>query len=172
MAVEVEAGAYMNQISTAFSHNPLHDIESLWWVGIWFLLCHYQPSKLEDSTVQKHIKVVKEFGETLFNNHNSPLSRRRALIGSAIFANTKPHSFPQGVKYLIVMLDDFREQLFTYYKSYKPKESQNRSFFIPDVYHKLGNIVEGAMKELRNDQSGLWPLEDIEERITYLNTQK
>ena len=97
--------------SCFFLHNPLHDIESLWWVGVWFLLCHYQFSNLGDVTVQQHIRVVKEFGETLFNNHGDLLSRHRALIGSSIFAKTKPHYFPQAVKYLIVMLNDFREQL-------------------------------------------------------------
>jgi hypothetical protein len=90
MAVEVEAGAYMNHISMIFSHNPLHDIESLWWVGVWFLLCHYQPGNLGDITVQRHINLVKEFGETLLNNRVNLLSRRHALIGSALLANIEP----------------------------------------------------------------------------------
>lgn len=34
------------------------------------------------------------------------------------------------------------------------------------------NVIEGSMKESTNDQSGLWPLDDIEERITDLNTRK
>jgi hypothetical protein len=66
MAVEVEAGAYINQAGV-LSHNPLHDLESLWWVGVWYLLCHYQPGNPRDITVQQHIKVVKKYGETLFN---------------------------------------------------------------------------------------------------------
>ena len=177
MAVEVEAGAYLNQpylyqVDGVFSHNPLHDLESLWWVGVWFLLCHYQPSKLGDKTVQQHIKVVKEFSETLFNNRIDLLSRRRAVIGSALLVNTEPQCFPKAVQHLVVVLDEFREQLVTYYESYKPKESQDLSFFIPDVHRKFGDIFEEAIEELRNDQSGLWPLDDIQKRITYLNTKK
>ena len=174
MAVEVEAGAYIYQGDRVFSHNPLHDLESLWWVGLWFLLCHYHPSQLQDPAVQGHIEVVKRFSETLFNNRDGLSSRRTssALIGSALFGQTMPLSFSHGAKYLIVLLDDFRELLLTYYKSYEPKESQDRSFFITDVYHKFGDLVEDTIKALRNDQSERWPMDDIEERITYLNKKK
>ena len=167
----MEAGAYMNQVGGVFSHNPLHDLESLWWVGVWFLLCHYRPDKVGDITVQKHIKVVKKFGETLFNNRDT-LSRRHALTGSALLANTKPASFPQAVQYFIVMLNMFRGHLVTYYESYKPKESQDRSFFVPDVHRKFGDVFGNVMKKIRNDQTELWPLDDIEDHIIYLNTKK
>ena len=109
MAVEVEAGAYIYNLSCeVFSHNPLHDLESLWWVGVWFLICHYQPSKLGVDAVQKHIKVVQKFGQTLFNNRSDHLSRRHALIGSALLANTRPQSSPRAVQYLVVVLNKFR----------------------------------------------------------------
>ena len=160
----------MNQPILVFSHNPLHDLESLWWVGVWILLCHYQPSKLRDINVQNHIiKVVKKFGETLFNNRSNQLSRRRALIGPDLLAKSNPVSFPEPVKHLIIMLGEFRKHLVTYYESYKPKELQDLSFFIPDVHRKFGHVLENAMKGLRDDQTELWPLVDIENRITYLN---
>ena len=173
----MEAGAYLNQpylyqVDGVFSHNPLHDLESLWWVGVWFLLCHYEPSELEDITVQQHIKVVKQFCETLFNNRIDPLSRRRAVIGSALLVNTEPQTFPRAVQHLVVMLDEFREQLVTYYENYKPKESQDRTFFIPHVHLNFDDVFKEALKELENDESGLWPLDDIEKRIAYLNTKK
>lgn len=173
MAVEVETGLYMNKLTTGvFSHNPLHDIESVWWVGLWFLLCHYEPSKLETKAVQKHVKVVKKFSETLFNNHMNSSSRRQALTGSTLIASTKPQFFAESVMYLIVILNAFRVQLVTYYGSYKPKESQDRTFFIPDVHRKFGDVIEGTMEKLRNDQTELWPLYDIEARITKLNIEK
>ena len=169
MAVEVEAGAYMNQVDGVFSHNPLHDLESLWWVGIWFLLCHYPPSKLRDTTVQQHAEVVKTFGETLFNNRVNPLSRRHALTGPVLLANIEPRSFPVAVQHLILLLDVFRDQLVTHYKLYK---SQDQSFFIPDLHCKFDGIVEEALKELRNDQTGLWLIQHVEKRIAYLNAKK
>ena len=159
MAVEVEAGAYLNQLHmgrvVVFSHNPLHDLESLWWVGVWFLLCHYRPNNVGDNSVQHHVKVVKKFGATLFNKGDFS-SRRCALIGSA----------------LLDKLNMFRGHLLTYYKSYEPKESQDRSFFVPHVHRKFGVVFEDAVQKLRNDQTKLWPLDDIEERITYLVTCK
>jgi hypothetical protein len=27
-------------LSPPFRYNPLHDVESIWWVGVWFLFCH------------------------------------------------------------------------------------------------------------------------------------
>jgi hypothetical protein len=175
MAVEVEAGAYIYDPSCeVFSHNPLHDLESLWWVGVWFLLCHYRPSKLGDDTVQKHIKTIKKFGQTLFNNRSDQLSRRHALIGSTLLASTKPKSFPHAVQYLVVVLNKFRAQLVKYYESYKPnpKEPRDQSFFTPDVHRKFGDIFEDGMKALTNDRTELWSLDHIEAHITYLNAKK
>ena len=171
MAVEVERGAYIYHGGLFFSHNPLHDLESLWWVGVWFLLCHYQPSKLRDIKVQQHIEVVKEYGETLFNN-NDPLSRRNALTGPDIIANIESLSFPKAVQGLMVLLESFRDELVKYYETYKPMASQDRSFFNPDLYdRKFGDIFEDAKKGLGNDQTGLWPLSRIEDRIRYLNAK-
>ena len=174
MAVEVETGTYiyMNHISEVFSHNPLHDLESLWWVGVWFLLCHYKPNDLGESAVQNHIKIVKNFGKTLFNNRENPLNRRYALVRSTLLSNTKPKSFPMGIQHFTVILNKFRILLVTYYKTYEPNGSQDQSFFIPDVYRKFGDILDDAVKEFRNDQTELWPLDHIEDRITFLNSKK
>ena len=156
----MEAGAYMNQVRGVFSHNPLHDLESLWWVGVWFLLCHYHHGKLRDTTVQRHIEVVKKFGETLFNTHAYPLSRRLALTGPYILANIKLRFFPEAIQHFIVLLNVFREHLVTHYELYKPKTSQDRSFFIPALHSKFGDIVENARKKLSDDQTVLWLIGD------------
>ena len=158
MAVEVQSGVYMNQIDEVFSHNPLHDLESLWWVGVWFLTCHYHPHKFRDTAVQKHMEVVKTFGETLFNNPFDISSRRRALTSQALLVKIGSKSFPVALQHLIVLLDDFRIELVTYYKRYIPKASQDQSFFNPDLFFRFSDIVEEAMEELRNDQTELWPI--------------
>ena len=171
MAVEVEQGAYIYLVSTVFSQNPLHDLESLWWVGVWFLLCHYRPRKLREITVQEHIHVVKKYGGTLFNNHIGPLSRRIALIAPDIIANVDPLSFPEAVQRLTVLLESFRDQLVKYYEIYKPMASQDPSFFNPDLYRKFGDLFEDANKDLGDDKTGLWPLSHIEDHIKYLNAK-
>ena len=174
MAVEVEVGAYLNQtymsqVDGVFSHNPLHDLESLWWVGVWFLLCHYQPNRLANITVQNHVKVVKKYGETLFNNRRgiNRLSRRHALTGPLLLTDIQPRSFPTANQHLIVLLNSFRNQLVAHYKRYKPKPKapQNRSFFNPDLHREYGDVVEEAKKELRNDETELWPFGYIEKTI-------
>ena len=175
MAVEVEAGANMNQVDGVFSHSPLHDLESLWWVGVWFLLCHYEPSNIRDITIQKHIKVVKKYGETLFNNCRgiNPLSRRHALTGPDLLANIDPFSFSIGIQHFILLLDLFRDQLVVHYKKYKPTTtSQDLSFFYPEVHPKFAGIVDKIMKELGNDESELWLVGLIEKNIAFYNSQE
>ena len=79
--------------------------------------------------MQNHIKAVKKYSEILFNNRIDPLSRRRAVIGSALLVNTDPQCFLDAVQILFVMLDEFREQLVTYYEIFKPTKTQGWSFF-------------------------------------------
>ena len=175
MAVEVENGAYMNQIGGDFSHNPLHDLESLWWLGVWFLLCHYPPSNLQVITVQQHIEVVEKYGKTLFNNHVDPRShsRRHALTGLDILVKIQPLSFPKAVQHLILLLDLFREQLVGHYILYKPSmTSQDRSFFNPDLHRKYGDLVEKAIKKLSDDETALWLFVEIDKSISYINSKK
>ena len=173
MAVEVELGAYIyDPHCEVFSHNPLHDIESLWWVGIWFLLCHYEHSIFGVGAVQKHVKVVKKFSQTLFNNRTDSL-RRSALTGkSVLLANANPRHFPSPMQRLLLMLDNFRVQLITYYITYKPSETRDRSFFTPDVHREFADIVEQGIKASRNDDCVLWPMDYIETHITSLNAKK
>ena len=142
MAVEAELGVCISQPSRLFfSNNPLHDLESLWWVGVWYLLCHYQTSKLRDIAVQQHIEVVvKRFGETLFT-YQDPHSRRNALIHPALLPNIKPLSFRKAVQHFILLLELFRNELVKHYEIYKPLASQDRSFFNPDhlnLHRKFG----------------------------------
>ena len=113
MAVEVENSAYLYYLNSEFSHNPLHDLESLWWVGVWFLLCHYTIGSFLDAAVQKHIEAFKKVSHTLFTdgaNYHSPLIRSTILIDSA------PRRFPTTVQHFVALLDEFRAQLVTYYE--------------------------------------------------------
>ena len=176
MAVEVQAGVYiyLGHGNEAFAHNPLHDLESLWWVGLWILLCHYHPDNLQDTAVQQHIEVVEKFGETLFDNcaYSSGPSRRRALTGLDLLRDTMPLVFPKAVQRLIFLLDVFRAQLVTHYKLYKPMAFQDRSFFTPDLYSKFSDKFEETMKVLKDDQTELWLFTDIKDQIDYLNGKK
>ena len=168
----MEAGAYINRAGV-LSHNPLHDLESLWWVGVWFLLCHYPPSNLQDITVQQHIEVVKKYGDVLFNNHNDTLSRRQALTGPDLLAKIQPLSFPKAVQHLIVLLDLFRDQLVVHYELYKPTmTSQDLSFFNPDLYCRFSDLVEEAIMELKDDATALWLFHTIGKSISYMNSKK
>ena len=176
MPVEVEDSGYMYYPDSDrdFSHNPLHDLESLWWVGVWFLLCHYYDARcpnlphkpysfsmleMQDMKMQEHMKVIQEFGQTLFNSGADHLSRRHALIRSTLLTNSHPAGFPKTVQYLVFVLDKFRAQLNMYYKNYNPKKPQDRSYFTPDVHHQCSVLFENALQSstLWNDDTELIP---------------
>lgn len=73
MAVKVEAGAYVNQAGV-LSHNRLHDLELLWWVG-WASSFYYaisSPSNFETLRCQQHMESVQEMWRD-FNNRANPL---------------------------------------------------------------------------------------------------
>jgi len=165
MAVEVQSSKYMFYPKSDFSHNPLHDLESLWWVGGWFLLCHYRPIHRLEDKVQTHIKVVKGVGESLFNNGANILNRHNALLRSDILATSDPRSFPKTVQYLAVVVNRFRAQLLEHYENYKPHD---RSFFTPDIHRRCGDLLERAMELLRDDNTELWPMDCIEQHVTDL----
>ncbi|KAF8813209.1 hypothetical protein BYT27DRAFT_7181632 [Phlegmacium glaucopus] len=172
MAVEVETSAYMYHPDCRFSHNPLHDIESLWWVGLWFLLCHYTVGNLRDVPVQKHIEFVKMLGQTIFNNGADHRRRRDVLIYSTLLTHSNPLCFQHSVQYLVDVLDDFRAQLITYYEDYNPQQPQDRSLFTPDVHRKVGVLFENILESLGNDNTELWHMDYITAHIAYLKENR
>ena len=155
----MESGGYtVSHIDGIFSHNPLHDLESFWWVGLWLLFCHYDSSNLEADFVQKHIRVVANVGYTLFGVNRS--SRRDAFIHPDHLASSHPRKLPEAVKFLFVLLFKFRERLFSYYENYRPKESQDRSFFTSGVHDTCDDFSKEAIKSLTDakDETKFWPI--------------
>lgn len=52
----------------AFIHNPLHDVESLWWVLLWVVLCKAPSTMLpvDEQAIRKHgEKVLRAFPQRL-----------------------------------------------------------------------------------------------------------
>ena len=167
MAVEVQSSGYIYYPEFEFSHNPLHDLESLWWIGVWFLFYHYKPvSNLLDDIVQRHLKLIQTAAQGLFNKGaDLPSSRRRALINQNTLAASNPRSFPTTVQYLVVVVHRFRAQLVEYYKNYEPHD---QSFFTPDIHHQCRGLLKRAMESLKNDDTELWPLDLIEQHVDHL----
>ena len=166
----MESGGYtVSRIDGVFPHNPLHDLESLWWVGVWLLFCHYDPSCLLDPDVQNHIPLIAESGEKLFGLERS--SRRDALVNSALLVQSNPQAFPIAAKHLFLAIFDFRKRLFTYYTSYKPGDPRDRSFFTPDIHDTCSKLFSEAIKLLkgtRDETAELWPMDRIRTRLNNL----
>jgi hypothetical protein len=35
-----------------FRYNPLHDVESIWWVGVWLLFCHRDTATMAEASLE------------------------------------------------------------------------------------------------------------------------
>ena len=69
MAGEVIRGRYTHQPEFQnFAHNPIHDLESLWWVGVWCMMWHYPVSDTHEIEPSKkeHITQMTNYGKVLF----------------------------------------------------------------------------------------------------------
>jgi Fungal protein kinase len=151
--------------SVPFSHNHLHDLESLWWVAVWMVFYNYfsevllsddRPLKLTD--VEKQLKLAR----TLF-----PLSLKSfdRLVGFQTSFRDTCVGLPSNKKTICYHLDSARAILIKHYKivestlpqSIEPNASKNEIYedftkffsasrdasrdmlldFIPKIYTKL-----------------------------------
>jgi hypothetical protein len=54
-----------------FRYNPLHDVESIWWVGVWFLFCHRDKtttSTADLADAQTQLEHVQELFPRVLNS--------------------------------------------------------------------------------------------------------
>ncbi|EGO04175.1 hypothetical protein SERLA73DRAFT_67889 [Serpula lacrymans var. lacrymans S7.3] len=77
MAVEVEAQRYNFKPSladpladaptsrSAFRYNPLHDLESMWWIGVWMIFNHRDIEEMEDNIKEQIQQTQILFPEVL-----------------------------------------------------------------------------------------------------------
>ena len=81
MAVEVESGAYMNQADGNFSHNPLHDLESLRFPLVGVFYCA--------------ITSLANFETLLCNSSLGPQQRLWMSISTRLSTTTSPRVLKQ-----------------------------------------------------------------------------
>ena len=109
--------------------NPLHDLESLWWLGIWFTFCHFPLRKdvsssnsrfvsdLTKPQTQQSIQGISFIGHSLFQlvNGIKPNStvRMQALVEGLLLldAQLDNHKFPTTIRNFCKVLDIFRVKL-------------------------------------------------------------
>ena len=117
--------------------------------------------KIQDMKMQEHMKVIQEFGQTLFNSGT--------VLVDVMHSFTQPYlptlihipaSFPKTVQYLFFVLDKLRAQLNLYYKNYNPMKPQDQLYFTPDVHQQCSVLFENALQSLSlwDDDTELIPV--------------
>ena len=116
MSGEVTCGKYTYQPQhKVFLHNPVHDLESLWWVGVWCLMWHYPVPERRSVGPDKdpHIKIMKEHGVKLFPSHHSPVNdtRTREIHHMTRYSSrsTDDSLYPDEIFAMVSRMDLFRQ---------------------------------------------------------------
>ena len=90
-------------IKKPFAYTPLHDLESLIWIGIYFVLCRIERGRSDDPDFAAELKAQKAYATLLFH---SPDPAQRMLVF------TKCASFGEKLaKYLSPALKTIGEKL-------------------------------------------------------------
>ena len=113
MSGEVACGKYTYRPQhKIFLHNPVHDLESLWWVGVWCLMWHYPvPGRpIGKPADNPHIARMKEHGAKLFPSYHSPTSgtRNKEIHSQTKYTSRSLSQYPDEIKAMISRMDLFR----------------------------------------------------------------
>lgn len=128
------------------SHNPLHDLESVWWLGIWALYCHHTLTDLPTQVVQEHANDMGTWSQTLFpvlGDHDTQATRSSAFQRRELSVEDFPAAASQGpCRSLFILLDRLRDVILAGYSKMKTTPVDLNDFFVHDA---LANVFANPM---------------------------
>ena len=138
-----------------FRHNPIHDIESVFWLALYILLVCIiiRPEKVSEKDHNAYVKAQRKFSYELFCN---PVFRREIMAGDGLLTQFPGALYPQ-VERAIMILDEVRMQIVQFYR--KAEENLHQEPHEPD----LENIEElfGVVSDLLGDISVMLAAKDL-----------
>ncbi|KAF8582551.1 hypothetical protein K439DRAFT_1635200 [Ramaria rubella] len=142
MSLEVEALKYLfhdddslvpSQIRTLFHYNPLHDLESLWWIGVWMMFYHRPTVEQNDQEqIDKEYEAAIEqykIHQNIFPGFLNSASRSRTLTLSTELASNLD-SLPNSCYKVALRLNRARRILVKAYQTAEAGPEINESAFI------------------------------------------
>ena len=144
-------------------HNPLHDLESVWWVGVWCLICHYSPNAaLETPEVREHIKQLQIAKRRLFSSCADPLKYTRlehVLAGR--FADLASTQFSKPLQKFYQILEQMRAELSDRLRTVEATFPIDISYFEkPDFFSAIHDLLAPGI----DVDEVLWPLDTIQKQ--------
>ena len=173
MAVELLSSRCIWNMRFFAIHNPLHDLESLWWVGVWYLFCHYSPhAALNSPEIRGHIKQLQTIKHRLFSSCADPFiyTRMEHVIAGG-FAKLPSAPFSRPFQDFFMALERMRAELSDRLRAVETNFPIDIGFFErPDFFTTIHDLVphgdNPGMEEI------LWPLEAIRKRQCTINVNQ
>lgn len=162
MAVEINDRRYIMNPHIPV-HNPLHDLESVWWIGVWSLFCHYSPhASLADPEILKHIKYLQLVKHHLFTScsENHARTRLEQAMADGQFAHLSSPLFSKPLQCFYLSLEQMRAELYGRMSTLEAKFPIDISFFErPGFFTTISNLFEQVT--CQDTDENLWPLDLI-----------
>lgn len=95
-----------------FIYNPLHDLESLWWIAVYVLVANRVVS--EDSTpgqTYEELQAQRQLASDLFWEKG----KRTLALKSSTYFRRELHNLHPSLRAIASLVDDLRESLVTAY---------------------------------------------------------
>ncbi|KJA23921.1 hypothetical protein HYPSUDRAFT_86460 [Hypholoma sublateritium FD-334 SS-4] len=151
-------------------HNPLHDLESVWWLGVWALYCHHTLTNLHMPVVQEHANNMGTWSQTLFpvlGDHDTQATRSSAFQRRGLTVEHFPAAASQGpCRNLFVLLDQLRNVILTGYSKTNTTPVDPNDFFVHDA---LASIFANPMAI---PDCKLFPIDYVLQEIQRLNASQ
>ncbi|KAG9022754.1 hypothetical protein FRB95_014238 [Tulasnella sp. JGI-2019a] len=156
MAIEVARGAYVfnkplrfAKYKQPFKHNPLHDLESVWWVAVWSIVS--LSPEAGSYSLQNHLDgYTAMFPKT----SNLASSRSDFITVKYHFERFIYEKFLEVFAETLGKLDDMRQQMLEWYETaYQPFERQEPADMavFNHAYDQVMEFIESAQAKLPDD---------------------
>ncbi|KAG9028446.1 hypothetical protein FRB95_006478, partial [Tulasnella sp. JGI-2019a] len=155
MAIEVANGGYLfhpvlsdGQSPQPFRHNPLHDLESVWWVATWSMVSH--SPEAGGYSVTKH----RDQYTSMFPKIYDATSRELFIVLKRHFLRAVSDGFPPVFKNALKELEAMRELLLQWYDvAYQPFELQQKADtrVFDRAYDQVVEFIKSAWAHLAED---------------------
>jgi hypothetical protein len=135
---EVTPGELENVDLVPFTYNPLHDLESIWWIATFFVFHHFTTGGHDRHLLD--IDVAKLFPATDYLPRKSALASKKTFMRMA-------RNLPAGLQQHGKGLNICRQNLFRAYRSAESMANISKAAFEPEVYQTFRPVFEQLRKD-------------------------
>ncbi|KJA27947.1 hypothetical protein HYPSUDRAFT_156193 [Hypholoma sublateritium FD-334 SS-4] len=149
MSGEVARGRYTHQPTfEAFAHNPIHDLESLWWVGVWCTMWHYPVPDDEEvgDSKQEHINLMLTHGNQLFPSYHGVAEQTRIdeIYSPVTYRRRGLGQYDKPMKSFISRLERFRQCIAWAHRKTQKLLPRNDASYFTDVLRVSDPLMVSA----------------------------